>query len=401
MSKMSGYDRNSQIEIQTLTIEHHSNGKISDILSIMQQFVIYEDLFQTAMSAKLVIADQMNLVGTLPIVGGEKIKIKYRTPIYNEFISLDFIVYRVGDREIDNSSENIQVNQLFLCTPEVWLSANIFAVGGYTGTYSDIVEKLVIHTETKKKIDKEQSIGIVNYVAPNINYFQAIKFCASRANSANRSPMFFWESPRGYRFKSLKELYRAKQYKFIYIEDRGVSGEAADAEKAFNAVYSIDYLPSNNRLKQFSECTFGNNEITIDYLNARIGKNSNSYQKMFNEGDIKLNKFPLNDDFGASKRTRLAFSPIKIDLSHLNDYDRSASIELMENMRVIVNLPGDSAMEVGQVLWLDLPSKSGTTIGIEKYSSGKWFVRSIKHLINKNTYSIVCELTRDSFDIEV
>ena len=400
MSKISAYDRNSQIELQMLTIKHHSEDKILDILPIMEQFVIYDDFLQPSISAKLVIRDQINLVGTLPIVGGEVVAIKYRTPIHDEVISLEFMVYKTEDREIPNGAENIQMNQLLLCTPEVWFSANVDAVSSYTGSYSDIIDRMLKEIGTKKPLLKEDSIGIVDYVAPTINYFAAMKFCASRANSNTRSPMFFWETTKGYRFKSLKELYRAAQFKFIYIEDRGVSGEDTDPEKTFNTVYSYDYRAGNNRLKQFSQNAFGSDGINIDPINARMVKNNNSYDKMFNENDIKLNKFPLNDDAKDIRKTQ-SFTIFKNDQSHLNDFIKGAANVFMDNNRIYVNLPGDSNMQSGDVVWLDVPSKSALSIDKELHTSGKWFVRSIKHLINKVTYSIVCELTRDSFDVKV
>ena len=58
-------------------------------------------------------------------------------------------------------------------------------------------------------------------------------------------------------------------------------------------------------------------------------------------------------------------------------------------------------MRTGNVVWLDIPSKAALNIGNEEHTSGKWFARSIKHLITKNTYSMICEITKDSFDSNV
>jgi hypothetical protein len=400
MASLSGYNKNAQIDTQSLIIKKQNSKEGLDILPLMDQFIIYEDLFQTAVSARLIFRDQVNLVGSMPIVGGELVTIVYKTPIYADVVTLDFIVYQIAERGITNSNENIQINQLMLCTPEVWFAANNNAESAYSGTYSDIVEKILKETGTKKKFIKEESVGIVQYVSPQINAFKSIKFCASRANSKTQSPMFFWESPSGYHMKSLKEIYRAPQYKFIYIEDRGVSGVDKDGDKVFNTVFSFDYPASNNRLAQYSANAFGADNISVDFTNKRITKTLNSYEDVFNKADIKLNKFPLNDD-AKSIRNASGYIPYRSDLSHLNEYNRLCTTMLMDNVSLIVNIPGDSKLEVGAIVWLNIPAKVGLEIGSEAHTSGKWLVRSIKHLIQKTTYSMICELTKDSFDSDV
>lgn len=398
MNNTSIYDKNSQLEILNLTIKRPNSTEIIDIYPIMDQFIIYEDMFQTSISAKLVFRDQLNLVGTLPIIGGETINIKYRTPIYTDAIELNFVVYEIGDRGISNSSENIQINQLMLCTPEVWWAANNDISTAFRGSYTDIINKLLSGTGTKKLFTKEDSIGIVNFVSPSVwNVFKAIRFCAGRANSKTLSPMFFWETAHGYSLRSLKEIYRDAQYKFLYIEDRSVFGADDNADKVFNTVYSFEYLSSNNRLQQYTDSAFGGDFYSVDFTNKRIFRNNYSYDDVFNRQDIKLNKYPLNDD-AKSIRNRDDYMSYRSDLSHIGQFNRISNLSLMDNFKILVNIPGDSQMRAGDVVWMDVPSRSGTDISSEEFSSGKWLVRSLKHLITKNTYSQICELTKDAFD---
>lgn len=393
------YDSGNQIEIQTLTLKKPSGSVVLDISALLEQIIIYEDLFQTALSADLIITDQVNLVGTFPIVGGETVSIKYKTPIYAEVINQDFIVYGVDDRGMGNDTGNIQVSHLKLCTPEVWWAANNDASAGYTGTYSDIIERIVKSTGTKKTLTKETSVGVVNYVAPSCNIFKAIKFCSGRANSQSMSPMFFWETPMGYQFKSLKEMYRTDYNKILYIGSRN-QAEQGDPDRMFNTVYDFDYGAGNNRLQQYSDNAFGASNYSVDLNNKRISKAVNTYDDVFSVKDIKLNKYPLNDPMKDS-RSLTGYIPWRADQSHLNAYTRLANLSMMANLNILVSIPGDSALKTGDIVWLEIPSRSGFGVDIEKYSSGKWLLRSIKHLITKTTYSMTCELTKDSFDADV
>lgn len=401
-TNISNYDKNSQVEILGLTIRKPNMpvNQATDISSVMDQVIIYEDLLQSSITAKLIFRDQMNLVGTYPIVGGEVINFKYKTPIYDDIINLDFVVYQVGERGIDNSNENIQINSLMLCTPEIWWAANNDVSGAYKGTYTDIISKLLTEVGTKKTFDKEDTVGIVSYVGVSWDHFKTIDFCATRANSKSLSPVFFWETKEGYHLKSLKEIYRANYEKQIYIEDRSVAGADTDANKVFNTAYSFEYLSSNNRLKQYGANAFGSDIYMVDPTNARVLKVTPSYDYMFNKDDIKLNKYPLNDD-AKSIRNVSEYMPYRSDMSHLTGYNKKATRVFMDNLRVLVNIPGDSKLKAGDVVGMDIPVKTGLTIGPEPVSSGKWLVRSSKHLINKNTYSMICELVKDSFDMNV
>jgi hypothetical protein len=140
--------------------------------------------------------------------------------------------------------------------------------------------------------------------------------------------------------------------------------------------------------------------MLVDFTNKRIVKQRNSYDNLFNRDDIKLNKFPLNDP-AASFRANSGYTPYHADLSHLSQFNRNANLVMMDNLKLIVNIPGDSNLKAGDIVWLDVPAKVGLNIGKEAHSSGKWLVRSLKHLITKTTFSTVCELTKDSFDSDV
>lgn len=397
---LSGYNKNNQIEILELSLKKSTNVGTIDILPVMDQIILYEDFIsQLPISARLIFRDQVNLVGSLPIVGGETITVKFRTPVYTDVTTLEFVVYAIGDRGMPNSTENIQINELKLCTPEVWKAANTEVSSYYHGTYTDIISKILAEVQTTKKIDKEESMGIVDFAGPGFNTFQAIRFCTSRSNTKTASPMFFWETTKGYRIKSLKEVYRGPQNKFLYIEDRAVAGVDKDADKVFNTCYSFDYLESNNRLQQYQDSAFGSDNYSVDFTNARIIKNRTSYKDVFHAQDIKLNKFELPDPM-ENFRSKEDYIPYRSDLSHRDAFNRRSTLSTMDNLKLMVSIPGDSQLQAGDIVWLEIPARVGLSVGSEPLSSGKWLVRSMKHLITKRTYSQICELTKDSFDAD-
>ena len=399
MDNLDKYSKGDQVDIKEITIKK-PGGEVIDIADIMQEIIIHEDVLGGSMSAKLVILDQVNLVGTLPIVGGEDVYIKYKTPVRNEYKELTFKVYRIGDRDLQNDASNIQVNILYLCTNETWWAANNDVGNGIKGTYAEIVDKLLRLSGSEKKLDKEETLGIVTYVSPMWDIFKGINWCATRSNSVSMTPYFFWETAHGYHFKNLKTLYDQAAFKRIYAEDRSTLGTEVQPEKTFNSVYSFEYGESNNRLQQFKDMAFGGDIMTIDPLTKRFTKKNYQYDEFFNGANSHVEGFPLNDDM-KDKRSRLSIVYAQADDSQLGAYSRNAAISLMDNVKLMVSIPGDSDLKAGDCLWMEIPVKVGLEIGPEVHTSGKWLVRSLKHLIQRTSYTQICELTKDSFSAAV
>jgi len=393
------YDKNNQLEVAVLSITKTADGSLPiDIISIYENILIYEDMFQGAISARLIIRDQSSLISSLPIVGGEKIKIKYKTASYAQYVELDFVVYKVGQPEIANGPENITVSQLFLCSPEVFWAANNDISKGYEGSYADIITALIRESGTTKSITVGDSAanGLNTFVCPMWNIFTAIKWCASRANPASLSPMFFWETSSGYVFKSLDDIYNSTPYKKIYIQDRNQAVNMT-SDQVFNTCYRYEVMESNDKLKQFSDFAFGNSTYVLDLTNKQISKVDHSYVKdVFNTQKIHLDSFPVSDD-AVSFRNKSDFILMKTDHSEISDFTSKSTISLMDNTRLMVQVPGDSNMCAGDILNVDIPIKVGLSIGKNLYTSGKFLVRSIKHSLQKATYVQTLELSKDSF----
>lgn len=390
-----------QIEISKLTITKpdYPNDPI-DLMNIMEEFIIHEDLMQSSLSAKLVLKDQINLVGVLPIIGGERITFKYKTPIYSEYNEVDFIVYKVGERPVSNDTSNIQVSTLFLCTPEMWWAVNNDVSLGIRGSYDEIINKLIkLVPNSTKNYETEKAIGVYTYTVPNINIFRAISFCSTRAFSEQSSPFLFWETPKGYLFKSIRTLYDTAAVKSLYVGDRSMYGQDDDPEKLFNTVHTYEYLESNDRLRQNNSKDFGGKFFLLDISTASLDVRNYDYSTSFDKNPIHLEGFQLNDDT-KSIRNKTGIINNNPDGSHEIEWLRNSTIDLMRNVRFLVSIPGDSELKTGDTVWFDVPSKIGHENDSEKLTSGKFVVTSIKHLIQKETYTQVLEINKDSFAVQ-
>lgn len=400
MSDPTNFSRSNQLDIRSITLQKPGDNETAfDIADLAEEIIIYEDLLDGSMSAKLVIQDQVNLVGSLPIIGGEIFNIQFRSPVNDDYRDLTFIVYLVAARDISNDSANLQANILYLCTPEVWWAANNDIGDGIQGTYTDIVSTLLKLSPTKKNFDSEQSVGLNTFVSPLWNMFKGIRWCASRANSASYSPFFFWETASGYHMKCLKTIYDTAVSKTIYVQDRSTMDQE-DPAKAFSSTYSFEYLESNDRLKQYTDMDFGGDVFELDMRTKKFNKVNYSYDKVFNGQGVHIDGFPLNDD-AKSIRNRVGFQITRTDQSNLATYTHKANLGMMDNVKLLISIPGDSSLEVGNTVWMDIPAKVGLENSSELHTSGKWLLRSMKHLIQKNTYTQICELTKDSFAVQV
>ena len=69
-----------ECRIEEISIASPNTGQISDISGFMLEINLYENIFSSCMSGNLIVADAINLITNLPLMGNEYIRIKLRTP---------------------------------------------------------------------------------------------------------------------------------------------------------------------------------------------------------------------------------------------------------------------------------------------------------------------------------
>ena len=372
----------------------------TDLSPMMEEMNVYEDIMAGSLTAQLMLADAFNLPDRLPILGGERVRIRFKTPSFKDEINITMVIYKVGER-IFSASDNqkAQMYWLYLCTEDGWDDAQMDLSFGIKTTYDGLIQNcLSDKLKTTRKVDLEKTLGIVSYVAPYWSPLKICSFAASRARTENGDPMFFWETTEGYQLKSLKTIYAQSPQKKIFIQPKNTSVNMDQVQNTFNSVTNWNYAKSDDKLTQNKAGSFGTSVYYLDTLTWNINLGA------VTKADIEINridKFPIVDS--PSKFRSKTTSVLTLhDGSDQTVVVRDAVLDRIDNKRIVVELPGDSEVHAGQLMDLDVPSMTASAEYIkERVASGKFLVASVKHILVRDRYRMNLELLKDATEVRV
>ena len=398
------YNPHEQIEIKGAYLyrEGWADELALNIKDMIEEYNIFEDILSPTISAKILVNDVFNLPDSFPIIGGERIRLIFKTPINADFCEQEFVVYKVGERLIDTTShEKLTGYWLFLCTPDRYRDSFTEISQSYKGLYSEILEKVLTQIKSSKSLEKDDTTGTVSFIAPYWSPLKIGSWITSRAYGSDMENFLFYETLDSYHFKSIKKIYAQEPHAKFFIEPKQ-AGETIGDDKSFRTVAHWEYPASINRLQQHMSSVFGTTVYEFDATTKNFQKTEFDYSTMFaDEKFAKLEKFPIYDDVGKENRQKISFVMSREDGSHIGTQYRKIVKALMASYRLKIIIKGDSSLRVGSIIELDVPSRvAGQPDATEQLTSGKWLIASLKHVIKRQAYTMFVELTKDSVGID-
>lgn len=399
MANKDQFSLSNQVTVEEITIyapdvdgNAPARSEWVNVASMMQEVNLFEDIHSPSMSGQILLADAFNLPDQFPIEPGNRIYIKFKTSAYAKSIEQLLVVYKTGERIFSQGEEKAQMYWLYLCSEEKYIDVQTDLSYAIKGTYTDIVKKSLKDLNSKKTLNAEDSVGIIDFVAPNWSPLTICDFSCARAVDADNSPFFFWEGVDAFNFKSLKDIYAQTPVKRLFIEPRGTDQNTNTPEKLIQTIRKWEYKDSLNLLKVHSDMAFGATVTTLDTTNWTM--------------DVKTVDQPDLNDINLETEPFVVIwsDPKKVDF-HLSRPDRSndavmkkrSIMSRFKQFELKAEAPGDSDLRAGSIINVDVPSfSSGADYVNEKYSSGKWLISAIRHIIVRDRYRCNLELVKNS-----
>lgn len=386
-----------RIETLSLYREGTPEDEKFDIRDFMYELAIHEDMFSGTIFVHLVMHDLINLPESFPIVGGEFIDLRFRTPAYEDTQLLSLCVAKVGER-LETDQTNKQIYTLFLITQDRYQDFKLNISKAYEGTYDVIVQSLLQDLGSTTNLNKDTANYNQTFICPYWSPLKACQWIAKRAYGTKTDPFMFWETMDGYQFKSLHNIYNQAPYTRIFIEP---SRTNEDSDKAWRRVQKYEYKASADRMRQLNAGAWGVNVVLLNSDSRVIEKQSFDYRTLSDAEDFaKIDKFPLYPETD-EKAFQQRFSYTKADKSHEGEVYRSMLMTFLDFYRLKVVVPGDSGYRAGQIIEMDVPDLSASDVQNETLTSGRWLIVSLCHLIRQNNYSCSMELCKDSYAVDV
>ncbi len=224
VSYKAGDLRVDLLEIYSLT------GVAYDLTNFLVELNLFEDVHSPVLFGSLVIADAVNLISRLPIIGTEVFTVKLRSAIFEDnpdsVISKSFQIYSVADRFLNADRE--QVYTLHFCSQEAYKD-NVSTISkAFSGITSDIVSTIygqylaaprLAGTQNENEPATDLVIGDTPHTS-NIKYvsnywtpLQNISYISKRSIGQNLlgADYLFFETNKRFYYTSLEHLVEQQQ----------------------------------------------------------------------------------------------------------------------------------------------------------------------------------------------
>jgi len=431
---MNSYINNIDIKFIELT---NIYNEVLDITNLVTNIDIFESIYTSTLNGYIHLIDSNDLPQFFPIVGGERLKIEMGLPFdgYENYITLDFLIYRMSDREI--KSNTTQHYKLWFTSFETLTNIENIISKSFKGyTALDIIKYTLKSLNTDKNLNYDDTIGVFDYISPSIRPFELINTIVKNYSINDISADFiFFESlgkdGASFNFKSIsnifknespigeiefKQKHKSAKNPFLYTN----VPESINFKKSFDIVESkVNGLMSQSIIhhdllrKRYEIQKYDYNNENMNYKADKLG------YKTFDDNLLgkysEFIRYSFSSSFSSStsakgyvdnsnntsitkKKNRNENSYIKENQSDytsdvLTDIisKRAVALQEFENNKIYINdLTGDLKYNAGSVIVFSKPNiVYNQQEYIDKYGDNKDLFISGNYLITKSRHNII------------
>jgi len=401
---MAEFRDSSDAVIDYITIRK-PDGESIDISNIVGGFEIFEDIYSAGTTARFHMNDGVNFYDKFKISGGEIISIK----MYNDYdgsrnIDADDIYKK--EFHVNNVVELAEgpTDRSHLYTiealSEIYSISSRFKISRHFNDYnhnvvSHICNRLMGIPESKLNIEKTKYVN--DFIIPRWSPIKTLDFLSenSISDSTNGTGYLFFEDKNRFNFVSTESLFKQDTTKFIsqnYLATRNLA-----TSRDVYQTYSMSETGDINELSLNG--AYGGTLHTVD-----IATKSTSIQHL--DVESKFDKWPhLNKhalyypkDINNMKYECSFGNTINSDNFKLQ---RLAEINKLNNFVFMVKLAGDTRLTIGTKIHVNIPSHlendfTDESTNKNKFLSGYYLVRAIRHMVSEIGYHMSIELSKDT-----
>jgi len=447
---IKGYKHAGDVDVRTFKLIT-ATGQVIDLQSVTVEFSVYQSLFEHYLQCDLVVNDSLGLFNTINEIkdgvtqggfsGAEMLVVSYRSndaslPYKNHVFNL----YEMSDRK--RIEENSEVYFFSGISVEAYMASSQKISRSYGGVEGNDISSMIqsitsefvynanaksIHSSVREAVnfrvtkqnDFDKTNGKQKFIIPNLSVDDTIDFLCKESDSDDHIPYYmFYENSRGFNFKNLGRLVQKESketYSYISSNFSGMFKDKKNDEytEATN-IRSFEVLKQSDFLENLESGLYQSRNIFIDTLKK------NKREVVYKYDDY-ISKFKKLQKFKIAGGQTIGEPVVRMNTSrHGHDNDSLFSSEIAStkkfsehlaqsegyfshifNTQVEVVVPGDSELDVGDVIKLSIPSSSNVKdqVGAEdKYLSGKYLITKLrnKFLDGSESMSTIMECVKDT-----
>lgn len=384
-----------------------STGGVVNIKFMVQDFNLYESVFNSVLSGDLYIWDGQNILTDFDLHGNEYLMVRFeKTDL--EPIEKYFRIYKISSvkfRNLNSFEYNIHFcSEEFILNQQKRISKSYKNVKNHE-IVMDILENQ-LKVDSEKISDIEDTVIEQSLIVPNLKPLEAINWLSSFSLNEKLSAAYlFYENLGGFVYKSLASMYEAEPIKKLNINPKNVIGEAdktiqntaipdkIEMPQIFDILktvsmggYSSKMLAMNLVGQEHATLRYDSVKGNFDQLNKFIPYNDarNRFDETLTDGSTYLRYFPT-------------FQGALVDDWLLQ---RASQLALLNNMQMNIQLPGDPELRAGLVIEIDFPFIQPIDAPFKTeedgMKSGRYLITGVRHRIKDSVYICYLELCKDS-----
>ena len=366
-----------------------------------------ENIESHTINGVLTIQDSVNLGSTGPIIGQEYFSLKIATPGLdtNEEYNIDFtdnaFMITSLQRRVDVGN-GVQATTLNFSSRELITNVRQRVSRTLVGAYSDIVETMLrTDLDSGKPFYVEDSVDNKKIIAPNISPLDVIKIATKHAISKkhNDPTYIFWESMRGFNFKTLGNMYSKTPiitYQYTIAGTRYTDGKLNVALET-SAIENFTITGTPNTLRNYNSGAYSSSLIVHDILSKSYKKHIYNYIDSFNkqrhidkdEARPILNNIPLTPggDKLSSFPSRQYLKPtvgFDTDSDRLPEaiQSRTSQMVMLDGLSLNIDVTGSTLVCAGDIVGIIIPNTAAHIEGNDTEDSlfkGNFLVKTLRH----------------------
>lgn len=396
-SDVKGFSKNNTIDVSILRIELLS-GEVIDLKNSFSELNTYRNILDLGMTASLIFKDVLNITNNGPILGGEKVYVRFKSTAYNDYTELTLRVSLVAER-VPISQTSCMV-KLELCSESLYFGLSKTSSVGYNSQYSSLAKKLWDSLGLDVPFFNDETSGLFEgCTTTTFNVLETINQIAARSVDSNNIPFTFFEDYDGVVFASWSKILNQSNSTKMIMQ---IQGTEENIKKDWMNILAIQFDNNSRDALEFMRSGVAN-KLKVEYdINTKTKTEKiEKFEDNISLYGLNSGKVQVKD---MDKSSRNLFTFVKPDKSNENMSQHESIMFLLQYCTTTICNIGDDKARLGQLIELDLRSPqipNGNNIDSEQFFSGKYLVSSIKDCIRPNEYRTYRTLIKESLLNEV
>tara|TARA_B100000965_G_C19578588_1_gene752442 strand:+ start:524 stop:1837 length:1314 start_codon:yes stop_codon:yes gene_type:complete len=406
-------------------LSNKQKNKFVDLTNGLVRLMYYESVLQDTVRSEVVFADTGNSVDNksvlegLPLVGTEDVELEF-TDNNDTTVKINLNVNKVTQVNEESTASMIKldlVSEEFLRNESGSSRLNV----RFDGKISDHIRRILTDfLKTEKEMDIEETNNNYNFIGNNrkpyytLNWLSKASIPTVAGEKGKTGGFFFFETAKGFNFKSIDGLFKQKQKKSL------IHNLTTDLPAGYDTKV-LDFQGDNPipAQEKFKMGAYGTRLVVFDPFNCFYEIIEQTANDTKDGTELAAKELPkLNDKFESdSKFTRTTYKLIdtgtlpsgttqqQIDKATEQNFELQKIMnqtlrrynQLFTGMQT-VTIPGDFNLHAGDVVFLDTPGlRAQKKDDLNKEYGGLYIIADLCHYISPEETYTKLNLVRDSF----